>query len=920
MNATSQSTATQQLPADPHSGASITNGAFAWHAASVEECLRRQDSRPEGLTGAEAALRLAGFGQNRLPGSKPRSLLARFAAQFHNLLIYVLLASALVTVLLGHGVDAAVILAVVLANAAIGVVQEGRAEQALDAIRGMITARASVLRDESRTVVSAEDIVPGDLVIIEAGDRVPADMRLIRARNLTIDEAILTGESVPVEKATAPVEAKAMISDRSSMAFSGTFVSAGQGLGVVVTTGLATELGRISAMLGAVESLTTPLVRQMDRFARQLTMVILAVSAIVCVFAVWFRGYTWPDAFMAVVGLAVAAIPEGLPAVMTVTLAIGVQRMAARNAIIRRLPAVETLGSVSIICSDKTGTLTRNEMTVQTVVTASDTVEVAGSGYEPRGAITRDGRAIDPMDDAVLRALARAALLCNDATLRRGESGWIVDGDPMEGAFLSFAVKAGYDVPLTRKQYPRTDEIPFDARHRFMATLHHGHDGGAVLFLKGAPENVIAMCASALGPQGMEPITHERWHREIEALASRGQRVLALAMKAMPAGSRDLTFRDVENGLVLLGIAGLIDPPREEAIAAIGECVDAGIAVKVITGDHAATAVAIAAQLGLPNYRAVMTGDMLEGLDERRLREAARSTTVFARATPEHKLRLVEALQADGAVIAMTGDGVNDAPALKRADVGIAMGRKGTEAAKEAAEIVLADDNFASIVAAVREGRTVYDNLTKVIVWTLPADGGEAIAIIAAILFGFALPITPVQILWINMVTAVGLGLILAFEPPEPNVMQRPPRAPGEPILSGLLIWRVVFVSLLFVVCAFGMFFFAQARGLPIEEARTIVVNTFVVLEIFYLFSVRYLHGTSFTWTGLVGTPAVLIGVGSITVAQFLFTYAPFMQSVFATRAVSFADGVSIVLVGAVFFAILEIEKLVRRRLRFLPD
>ncbi len=906
---------TSVLPALPSAQA-----PFDWHAASAEACLRRLDAQPGGLTEADAAKRLASVGPNRLPTSKPRSALMRLLAQFNNLLIYVLMAAGVMAGLLGHGIDAAVILAVVLVNAVIGFIQEGRAEQALDAIRGMITPRASVLRGGRRLTVGAQDIVPGDIVLIEAGDRVPADLRLIRARNLSVDEAILTGESVPVEKDSAPVDAKAALGDRASMAFSGTFVAAGQGAGVVVATGLSTELGRISAMLGAVETLTTPLVRQMDQFARQLTAVILAVSVAVFFFAVYLRDYPFADAFMAVVGLAVAAIPEGLPAVMTIALAIGVQRMAARNAIIRRLPAVETLGSVSVICSDKTGTLTRNEMMVQTIVTAATTVEVAGSGYEPKGQISRDGQPVDALDDPLLTEIGRAALLCNDAMLRQTEAGWIVDGDPMEGAFASFAVKAGHDMALLRKQLPRTDEIPFDARHRFMATLHHAHDGGAVLYLKGAPENVLGMCGTALGAQGTERIDHDAWRERIDELGSRGQRVLALAMKPMPAGSRDLSFEDVRTGLVLLGIAGLIDPPREEAIRAIEECGRAGIAVKVITGDHAATASAIAGQLGLPSHQAVMTGDRLDSLDEAQFREAARSTAVFARATPEQKLRLVEALQADGDVVAMTGDGVNDAPALKRADVGIAMGRKGTEAAKEAAEIVLADDNFASIVAAVREGRTVYDNLTKVIGWTLPTNGGEAVSIIIAILFGFALPITPVQILWVNMVTAVGLGLALAFEPTEPDAMRRPPRASSQPILSGLLIWRVVFVSFLFVAGAFGMFFWAEARGLPVEEARTIVVNTFVVLEIFYLFSVRYLHMTSFTWTGVMGTPAVLIGIVVITAAQFVFTYAPFMQTVFGTHPVSFADGISIVALGAVFFLILEIEKWLRRRMGLLSE
>jgi magnesium-transporting ATPase (P-type) len=888
----------------------------AWHAVVFDAAIKRLRTRPSGLTVAEATERLEKYGHNRLPASRPRSAFMRFLGQFHDLLIYVLLAAALVTALLGHTIDTAVILLVVIANAAIGFIQEGRAEKALDAIKRMVTPHASVRRNGQRITIGSEDIVPGDIVLLEAGDRVPADLRLIRARNLKIEEAVLTGESVATDKGVLPVDAAATIGDRISMAYSGTFVVAGQGLGVTVGTGLETEIGRISAMLGGVETLTTPLVRQMNQFARQLTVVILGISAVAFAFAVWFRAYSWPEAFMAVVGLAVAAIPEGLPAVMTITLAIGVQRMASRNAIIRQLPAVETLGSVSVICSDKTGTLTRNEMMVQTAVTASCSVEVTGVGYEPRGAFQLDGRDIDAAEQAALGELVRAALLCNDATLRQTEAGWIVDGDPMEGALVSLAGKAGFDAETMRKQFPRTDEIPFDSRHRYMATLHHGHENGTVAYIKGAPEQVLLMCSARYDAMGPKPVQRDFWVKAIETLGFKGQRVLALAMKSMPRGAQDLSFESIEDGLVLLGLVGLTDPPREEAIAAINECRTAGIRVKMITGDHAATASAIANQLGMDNHEAVITGQDLEGLDDAAFRVAARDMTVFARTSAEQKLRIVEALQAEGAVVAMTGDGVNDAPALKRADVGIAMGQKGTEAAKEAAEMVLADDNFASIVAAVREGRTVYDNLQKVIGWTLPTNGGEAMAIITAILFGLTLPMTPVQILWINMVTAVALGLTLAFEPIEPDAMQRPPRASNEPILSGFLIWRVVFVSLLFVVGAFGMFFWAEARNLSIEEARTIVVNTIVVMEIFYLFSVRYLNQSSFTWTGFLGTPAVLIGVSSITAAQLLFTYAPFMQGLFATRPVSVQDGLSILMVGVVLFAILEFEKVVWRRLR----
>jgi magnesium-transporting ATPase (P-type) len=612
---------------------------------------------------------------------------------------------------------------------------------------------------------------------------------------------------------------------------------------------------------------------------------------------------------MVVVGLAVAAIPEGLPAILTITLAIGVARMAGRNAIIRRLPAVETLGSVSVICSDKTGTLTRNEMTVQSVVTADAVHEVAGAGYDPAGGVARDGRAVEAAESPVLLELAQAAVLCNDASLRQSEVGWLVDGDPMEGALVVLGVKAGLDVERLRLELPRDDEIPFDAVHRFMATLHHRHDDGAFVLLKGAPERILAMCQAQLTADGVQPLDGDYWSRRIEQLAEDGQRVLAFARRRMPDGGTTLGFDDVESGTEFLGVTGLIDPPRPEAIAAVEDCARAGIRVVMITGDHAVTAQAIARQLGLGERPAVAEGRELDGLDAAGLQRKVRGTTVFARTTPEHKLRLVEALQAEGAVVAMTGDGVNDAPALKRADVGIAMGCKGTEAAKEAAGMILADDNFASIVAAVREGRTVYDNVVKVIGWTLPTNGGEALAIIAAIAFGLALPITPLQILWINMVTAVALGLTLAFEPTEPGTMARRPRRADEPILTGRLVWRVVFVSLLFVAGVFGMYFQAEERGLPIEAARTIAVNTIVVMEVFYLFSVRYVHGTALTLRGLVGTRAVLTGIAIVAAAQALLTWWMPMQRIFGTASIGIGDSIAIVGVGVALLLVVEAEK-----------
>jgi magnesium-transporting ATPase (P-type) len=886
-----------------------------WHAVSVDDVLEQLETSADGLASAEAERRLHAEGPNRLPEAARRGALGRFLLQFHNLLIYLLLASALVSLSLGHVVDAAVILGVVVANAIIGFIQEGRAEQALAAITRMIDPHCSVMRDGRRTTIAADEVVRGDLVLIEAGDRVPADLRLLRTRSLKIDEAILTGESVPVDKAVAPVGEDAPLGDRSSVAFSGTFVAAGQGAGIVVATASHTELGRISTLLGTVSPLQTPLTRQMDGFARQLTIATLALSAVAFVYAHYVGGYALPDAFMAVVGLAVAAIPEELPAILTITLAIGVQRMAKRNAIIRRLPAVETLGSVSVICTDKTGTLTRNEMTARSVVTADRAVSVEGIGYEPAGAIrAQDESELSDPSAGVLGSLLSAAVLCNDAELRQSGDAWSVEGDPMEGALVALGRKAGIEAHVLRKQLPRNDEIPFDSQNRFMATLHHGHQDEGFILIKGAPERIFDMCSTERHPDGDRPIDAAFWRSAADGLAAKGQRVLAFATKRARPGQQELAVSDVDQEATLLGCVGFIDPPRAEAIDAVKECRGAGIRVVMITGDHAVTAREIARQLGLADDPDVLTGQDLASLDESGLQAAARGTEVFARTTPEHKLRLVQALQSDGFIVAMTGDGVNDAPALKRADVGIAMGRKGTEAAKEAAQMVLADDNFASIVAAVREGRTVYDNLMKVIGYALPTNGGEAMTVLAAIVLGLALPVTPVQILWINMVTTVALGLTLAFEPTEPGTMSRVPRARQQTILSSSLIWRILFVSALFVAGAFGIFFWAQSRGLAIEHARTLVVNTIVVLEIFYLFSVRYVHGTSLTWQGVLGTPAVLLGVGAVVVAQLAFTYLPSMQAAFGTRSLSVPEGAIVIGAGIALLAIVETEK----RIRFL--
>ena len=866
-----------------------------------------------GLSPDEAVRRAQKYGLNRLPAAARNSLLKRFVRQFHNLLIYVLLASALITALLNHWVDCGVIIGVVLINAIIGVIQEGKAERALDAIRNLLSPNATVLRDGQRREIPAQHLVVGDIVLLASGDKVPADLRLIETRQLRVEEAVLTGESGAVEKNVAAVDAHAVIGDRRCMAYSGTLVVYGQAHGVVVATGAATEIGRISGLIAAVTSLETPLLRQMTRFGQQLTVVILLLTALTFSFGVWVRGYGWSDMFFAAVGLAVAAIPEGLPAIMTITLAIGVQRMARRNAIIRRLPAVETLGSVTVICSDKTGTLTKNEMTVQRLIAAERVFEISGSGYAPHGEFLIGGHEVFAEDYPELAELGRAALLCNDAELRRIDNAWVLEGDPTEGALLTLALKAGLDATIEREALRRIDLIPFESQHRFMATLHHDLEGHSFIFLKGAPEQVMEMCDAEYVGGKHRPLCHARWQQAIQDAAQQGFRLLAIATRSAANEQRSLGLADLHGGFALLGIFAIADPPREEAIRAVAHCRAAGIRVKMITGDYLDTACAIGARFGLTADGA-LTGAEIEQMDMAALRVAVAGADIFARASPEHKLSLVQALQANGEVVAMTGDGVNDAPALKRADVGIAMGRNGTEAAKEAAGMVLADDNFASISAAVEEGRTVYDNLKKSIVFILPTSGGEAMVIVAAILLGVTLPITPAQILWINTVTTVTLALALAFEPPEAGVMRRPPRDPAEPLLSRFLLWRVFFVACLMVAGALGFFLWEQARGASLGAARTAVVNALVAGEIFYLFNCRFLFAPSFGLRGFTGSHPIFIAIVSVVSLQVLFTYAPLFQQLFGTVALDIATWGHIALFGALLFAAVELEKMWLRR------
>ena len=883
-------------------------GKAAWHHMDGDTVLRATASSPAGLTPEEARARLLRVGPNRLTPQKSRGPLLRFLQQFDNLLIYVLLAASLVTAVLGEWVDTGVIVGVVLINALIGFFQEGKAEKSLAAIRALLSLEATVLRGGERLRIPAEELVPGDIVLLESGDKVPADLRLLEARALVADEALLTGESQVVDKHADPVPHDAPLGDRRSMVYSGTLIVAGQGRGVVVATADRTEIGRIGRLLADVEGVGTPLLRQMAVFGQRLTLAILAIALLALGIGMGVHGHDAARMFLAAVGIAVAAVPEGLPAIMTITLAIGVQRMAARRAIVRRMAAVETLGAVNVICSDKTGTLTRNEMCVQRLVSAAADITVSGSGYAPEGGFASGGQPLCAGTCPEITRLAEIGALCNDARLSRTPEGWRVDGDPTEGALLCLAEKAGCAPAALVARRPRRDCLPFSSAHRFMATLHAEPDGGRVC-VKGAPEAVLALCAGEWRPNGVAPLDHAFWTARLAELAGEGLRVLALAEAPWPEPAVPLDLERLSGRLVLVGLVGLIDPPRPEAVAAVARCQAAGIDVKMITGDHAITARAIAARLGIGSNGRVLCGAEIETLDDAALCRAVADTDVFARASPEHKLRLVRALQASGAVVAMTGDGVNDAPALKQADVGVAMGQKGTEAAKEAAEIVLADDNFATIAAAVEEGRTVYDNLRKAILYVLPTSSGQAAMVLLAVLFGLTLPITPVQILWVNMVTAVTLSLAFAFEKPEADVMQRPPRRPDAALVDAFMLWRIVFVTLLMVLAAFGIFLWEEALGRDIATARSAAINALVVAEMFYLFNCRSLLGPILNRAGLFGNRLALWAVGLLILVQIAFTYLPAMQHLFHTAPLDAGAWLRIVLAGLAILLCVEAEK-----------
>ncbi|HMN43592.1 MAG TPA: cation-transporting P-type ATPase [Povalibacter sp.] len=887
-----------------------------WHTLDANAVVERLKSDTEhGLSAAEAAARLQQYGSNRLPRARRRPAWLRLLLQFHNVLIYIMLLAAIITALLQHWIDTGVLLVAVVVNAIVGFIQEGKAESALDSIRGMLASQATVRRDGEQRSVPGDDLVPGDIVLLASGDRVPADLRVVSAKNARVDEALLTGESVAVEKNVETVAVDTSLGDRRCMLYSGSLVTTGQAVGVVIGTGVDTELGRISSMLRDVKPVTTPLVRQMADFSRWLAVAIIGIAALTFLLGTWWRGHSPADMFTMVVALVASAIPEGLPAILTVTLALGVQRMARQRAIIRHLPAVETLGSVSVICSDKTGTLTRNEMTVQRLVTAGKIYDVNGIGYAPKGSIDVGEQPVTPAEDRDLTLCCRAAILCNDATLNEDGDDWRIVGDPTEGALVVFAAKAALDAGDERSQHSRLDVIPFESEHRYMATLH-AHAGGAIMFIKGAPERVLDMCSQQRVDGTDAPLDPDYWRRQAVDCAARGLRLLSIACKTLPADEPRIPEGAVDGGCTLLGLFGIIDPPREEAIEAVATCHGAGVSVKMITGDHVETARAIGAALGIGKGEPALTGAEIESLDDQALRAVVHDIDIYARTSPEHKLRLVKALQYNRAVVAMTGDGVNDAPALKRADIGVAMGRKGTDAAKEAAAMVLTDDNFATIGNAIREGRGVYDNIRKFVLFMLPTNGGEALVVIISILFDLPLPLTPAQVLWINLVTSSTLGVALAFEPTESNVMQRAPRDPGAGLLDRLLAWRVAVVSLLMMAATLTLFLWQLHLGAGIDSARTMAVNAVVACEIFYLLSSRSIHGSMVHSRVLSGNRYVPLTIVACIILQIIYTYTPPMQHVFATAALGLAEWAMVIAAGAVLFLAVEIDKSLQNRKR----
>ncbi|MCC5918682.1 MAG: cation-transporting P-type ATPase [Cryomorphaceae bacterium] len=857
----------------------------------------------KGLNRHEAEKRLESQGRNKLPEIKKTPVWKRLLLQFHNVLIYVLLAAAVITAFMEHWIDTWVIFGVVVINAYIGFVQEGKAEKALDGIRKMLSLQAIVIRDGKQLKIPAEEVVIGDLVKLKAGDKIPADLRLVKVKDLRVEESALTGESNTVKKSIDKVEQSAIAGDQKCMAFSGTTVSFGEAMGIVTATAENTELGKINAMMRDVGMVTTPLLQQIKKFGTQLSVVIILLSAAFFSFGYWVQNYDLTEIFLAVIGLVVAAIPEGLPAIMTITLAIGVQRMASRNAIIRRLPSVETLGAVNVICSDKTGTLTKNEMTATQIITQDVNCVVSGSGYNPKGEILNDKN----QNSESLNWLLKTIRATNTAEIYFEENQWKITGSPTEAALLVLAKKGGTD-DFT---FNTIDHIPFSSEHKYAAQLVE-IEGERKILITGAPDNLLALCKFQGTAEKREKLQTNFWEKAFEEIATQGKRLLGAAMLEVEPNIEKINHESLKNNLSFLGVIGIIDPPRDEAIQAIRACKNAGVQVKMITGDHKITALTIGKQLGIGDGIKAITGAELESKSDGELQEIVTTYDVYARTSPEHKLRLVKAIQANGLRCAMTGDGVNDAPALKKADIGIAMGIKGTEVSKDASEMVLADDNFSSIVHAIEEGRTVYDNIRKSLLFILPTNGAESLVLIAAIILGMVMPITPPQILWANMVTAVTLALALAFEPAEANVMNRSPRNTKSALIGKKFLGRIGFVSVIIGGATLGIFYYLKQTGMELNMARTIAVNTLVSGQLFYLFNCRTIHETSIN-KDFFKNPYVFIAGGALLIFQLAFVYLPIMQTLFDTTSIHFKYWIWSTLAGMGVFILVEIEKWIGR-------
>ncbi|WP_099332689.1 cation-translocating P-type ATPase [Actinomyces minihominis] len=862
-------------------------GDTAFFAISPEESLTALDTSSDGLTSAQAQTRLEAVGPNALDAKKGKPAIVRFMMHFDDVLIYILLGSAALKAIIGDWVDFAVILAAAVIIALVGFIQEGKALDALEGIKKMLSLEARVLRDGSWVKVPSEDLVPGDIIRVSAGDRAPADVRILEATNLRVDEAALTGESEPSEKDNRSVGVDAGVGDRSSMLFSSTIVSSGTAIGVVTATGMATEIGRITAMVDEVEDMETPLAQKLGLLARRISLAIGIIALIIVVVGRVVYNMSIDDLASAAISFVVAAVPEGLPALVTITLALGVKQMASNNAITRKMTAVETLGSVTTICSDKTGTLTQNEMTVREGATRDQIFEVTGGGYSPVGNVLVDCEVVDINTHPRLAELIGAGAATSNAEIQQKDGEWTLVGAPTEGALTTLARKAGL-----ASQSVRLAEIPFDSEHKFSASLDQMPDGSRVLHVLGAPDRIMARSNWEVDSDGTKhPVDEPGWDEYNAELASHGLRVLATASRdATDLDPKTLSLDDVQD-LTFLGLFGIVDPPRPEAVAAIAKAHGAGINVKMITGDHSGTAVAIAQELGIAERdgtpaELAITGAEIEAMTQDELRQRVKDVNVFARTSPEHKIRIVRALQSRGQVVAMTGDGVNDAPSVTRADVGVAMGIKGTEATKEAADIVLADDNFATIERAVEEGRRIFDNIRKSLVFLLPTNGAQSLVILVAVLFGVTLPLAPVQILWINLITAVTLSLPLAAEPAEPGIMNRRPRDPDEPLLSARHLLIIALASVLIGGLTFGVFLYASSHGQTHAQAQTTAVTMLAFAQLAFLFSSRFINTSALTVRVLTGNRLIWLAAGIMIALQLVFVYTPFMHTWFGSASI----------------------------------